>query len=207
MAYHIFYREHVEEDFADMRSWLRVSLVNDIFAARGNGWDPTKTGLEKLHGVLKNRHDQPFPLAELFKVYKESCHAFYDKTDADSIEELTKGKKYIFYLVYGSESPLLLGEEDPIQSKDSLPKDVGKGKLTEAMINSVANLELLSREDNRTKGSKKLKDWIKRQTDKQAYLSQHLIPRDESLWRPTSFKQFLKERARLIADKINDSMR
>ncbi len=206
LAYHIFYSEHVKDDFADMKCWLRLSLVNDIFAARGNGWDPTKTGLEKLHGVLKTRHDQSFPRTELFKIYKKNCNAFYPEVKADNIDELTKGKKYIFYLVYGSESPLLLGEEDHIQSKDSLLKDVGKGKLTEAMINSVANLELLSRDDNRTKGSKKLKEWVRRQANKQAYLDRHLIPPDETLWRPTNFKQFLKARAQLIADKINNSM-
>ncbi len=206
LAYHIFYSEHVKDDFADMKCWLRLSLVNDIFAARGNGWDPAKTGLEKLHGVLKTRHDQSFPRTELFKIYKKNCNAFYPEVKADNIDELTKGKKYIFYLVYGSESPLLLGEEDHIQSKDSLLKDVGKGKLTEAMINSVANLELLSRDDNRTKGSKKLKEWVRRQANKQAYLDRHLIPPDETLWRPTNFKQFLKARAQLIADKINNSM-
>ena len=207
LAYHIFYAEDTLKNFTDMKRWLRLSLLNDMFAARGKGWDPTRKGLEKLHGVLKNYRGQPFPVEELFRVYKENCNSFYSEIIADIIDELTAGKKYIFYLIYGSQSPLLLGEEDHVQPKDSLLKEVGKGNLTEAMINSVANLEMLSREDNRTKGAKKLKDWIKKQPDKQVYLEQHLIPKNETLWRPTNFKQFLKARAQMMSEKINRSMR
>lgn len=209
LAYYIFYNEHADENFDDMKRWLRISLLNDVFAARGNGWDPTRTGLIQLHGVLKNYLSQTFPVDELFKVYKENCKSiiFRSEITAENIEELTKSQKYIFYLIYGSKSELLLGEIDHIQPKDPLMKDVASHKLTETMINSVANLEMLSRDDNRTKSDKKLKDWIKKQPDKREYLELHLIPSDEALWRPTNFKQFLKARAKLIADRINDSMR
>ena len=209
LAYYIFYNEYVDRNFIKMKQWLRISLLNDVFAARGNGWDPTRTGLEKLHGVLKNYHSQPFPVAELFTVYKENCKSiiFRSEIKADIIDELTKSKKYIFYLIYGSKSEPLLEEEDHIQPRNLLLNDVAKNKLTETMIDSVANLEMLSRDDNRTKSDKKLKDWIRKQTNKQAYLERHLIPSDETLWRTTNFKQFLKARAQLIANKINDSMR
>lgn len=210
LAYHIFYSEHADKDFSDMRRWLRISLLNDVFAARGNGWDPTRTGLIQLHGVLKNYLSQTFPVDELFAVYKENCKSiiFCSEITADNIiDELNKSQKYIFYLIYGSKSELLLGEADHIQPRNLLLNYVVGNKLTEPMIDSVANLEMISRDDNRTKSDKKLKDWIKKQPDRQEYLERHLIPSDEALWRPTNFRQFLKARAQLIVNKINDSMR
>lgn len=79
--------------------------------------------------------------------------------------------------------------------------------ITEEMIDSVANLELLSRDDNAEKSDKRLRDWINSRADSREYIDRHLIPDDESLWKTSNFRQFLKARAKLIADKINDSMK
>lgn len=207
LAYHIFYAEHPQENFADMKRWLRLSMLNGIFR-RGCGWVPSERGMIELHNVLKNFRGQHFPTEELFDMCqspKAKLHSFHTKISADNLDEFIASKSYLFYLVYDGEP--LNGEEDHIQARDLLLKDVGKGNMTMEMIDSIANCELLSRTENRTKGAKKLKEWIKRQPDKQAYLKLHLIPEDENLWRPTNFKQFLKARAQLIADKINDSMR
>lgn len=106
----------------------------------------------------------------------------------------------MFYLIYDG-TPLNRGAVDHIQPRSRLLELIGRG-----MIDSIANLELISRDENADKSDKRLKDWIIRQSDKQKYLSRHLIPDEESLWKLSNFKQFLKARAQFIADKINKTM-
>lgn len=114
----------------------------------------------------------------------------------------------MFYLIYGgisSSSEVV----DHIHSKSRLLDLINREQIniSEERIDSVANLELLSRDDNGKKSDKLLIDWLNSRDDRQAYLERHLIPDDESLWKPSNFKQFLRERAKLIADKINASMK
>ena len=205
LAYHIFYANH--EDFDNMRRWLRISMLNGIFR-RGCGWIPSERGMKLLHETFRKFRGQSFPVEELFDVCKRNLHSFYSEVKPGNLDDFDRNRDYMFYLIYDSE-PLSRGVVDHIQPRSRLLELIGRGQknISEEMIDNIANLELLDHEDNATKSDKRLKDWINRQVNRQKYLDLHLIPDDEGLWKPSNFKQFLKERAQLIANKINDSMR
>ena len=207
LAYHIFYSEHAQTDFADMKRWLRISMLNGIFR-RGCGWIPSERGMKLLHETFKDFRGKNFPVEELFDTCKRNLHSFYSQVKPENLDEFDRNRDYMFYLIYAS-APLPRGTVDHIQPRIRLLELIGRGQknITEEMIDSIANLELLSRDDNAEKSDKRLKDWINSRDDRQKYLALHLIPDDESLWKPSNFKQFLKTRAQLIADKINASMR
>lgn len=207
LAYHMFYSEYPRENFGDFKRWLRLSMLNGIFR-RGCGWIPSERGMKLLHDTFKHYRGQAFPVDELFDVCKRNLHSFYSEVKADNLDEFNRNRDYLFYLIYGGEPPKR-NSIDHIQPRVRLLELIGRGQknITEEMIDSVANLELLNRDDNSVKGDKRLKDWLNAQADRRQYLNFHLIPDDEGLWKPSNFKQFLKARAQLIADKINGSMR
>ena len=69
--------------------------------------------------------------------------------------------------------------------------------------NQLANLMLLSREENGSggKGDKTPDEWF---ADKDAgYLKKHLIPSDRTLWKMERFEDFIKERKSLIHDRFS----
>ena len=204
LAYHFFYNDHANENFGDIKRWLRLSIMNGIFR-RGCGWTPSERGIKELHEVLKNYRGQNFPTEILFDVSKDNLHSFYTEINPGNLDEFSRERDYMFYLIYGS-SPLAQGVVDQIQPRNRLLELINRGRnITEEMIDSLANLELLSREDHNDKSDRRLKDWINLQDDRQKYLSMHLIPDDENLWKPSNFKKFLQSRAQLIANKINES--
>ncbi|MBQ3337167.1 MAG: DUF262 domain-containing protein [Selenomonadaceae bacterium] len=207
LSYHIFYAEHADENFQAMRRWLRLSMLNGIFR-RGCGWIPSERGMKLLHDAFKNFHGQPFPVDALFDVCKKNLHSFYSEVKPGNLDDFDRNRDYMFYLIYDG-APLSSGAVDHIQPRARLLGQIGRGQknITEEMIDSIANLELLTREDNAAKSDKRLKDWLNRQADRQKYLERHLIPDNEGLWKPSNFKQFLKARAEKISAKINASMR
>ena len=71
-------------------------------------------------------------------------------------------------------------------------------------INSIANYQLLDVGTNRgEKNAKQLSLWIQNYvTDREFYLSRHLIPSNEKLWNESDFELFLEERSELIFDKV-----
>lgn len=207
LAYHIFYSENAFKNFFDMRRWLRLSMLNGIFR-RGCGWIPSERGMKLLHETFKTYRGQAFPVEELFDICKKKLHSFYSEVKPDNLDGFDRSRDYVFYLIYDG-TPVPRGVVDHIQPRARLLELIGRGQknISEEMIDSLANLELLSHEDNSEKSDKRLKDWLNRQADRQKYLNRHLIPDDEGLWKPSNFKQFLKARSQMITDKINSSMR
>ena len=204
LAYHIFYNEHYNENFSDMRRWLRMSMLNGIFR-RGCGWIPSERGMKLLHEVFKDYREKNFPTDELFDVCKQRLHSFYPQVRAENIDDFDRSRDYMFYLIYDCQTSQQ-AVVDYIQPRNRMIELIGRGKknFTEDMIDSVANLELLSRDEISEKGNKRLRDWLNSRNDLHAYLRKHLIPDDESLWKPGNFRKFLETRSQMIADKIRD---
>ncbi|MCR5834279.1 MAG: DUF262 domain-containing protein [Selenomonadaceae bacterium] len=207
LAYHIFYNDPIYDNFADMKRWIKLSMLNGIFR-RGCGWTPSERGMRELHTVLKDSRGQTFPTDNLFDVCKNNLHSFYAEVNAGNLDEFNRDRDYMFYLMYNGE-PLSQGIVNHIQPRKTMLELIGRvrNSFTEEMIESIANLHLLSREDVKEKSKYRLKDWISAQSDKRAYLAKHLIPEDEKLWRPNNFRKFLQARAELVAARINDNLR
>lgn len=204
LAYHFYYADRAHDDFADMKRWLRLSLLNGIFR-RGCGWTPSERGLKLLHEVFKGSRGEKFPLAQLFDLCKQNLHAFYTEVNAGNLDEFNRD--YLFYLIYDNTPPAQTSPNH-IQPRSRLLELVGRGRsnITEELIDSVANMELLSRDDIFDKGERRLREWLNRQDDMQRYLATHLIPTDENLWKPSNYRKFLAARSQMIADKINASI-
>lgn len=68
----------------------------------------------------------------------------------------------------------------------------------------IANLMLLTREENGAGGKSDMdpSEWFKDKSEK--YLKQHLIPNNSELWEIENFDLFVKERKQLITNKFRE---
>lgn len=215
VSYHLFHQDKsIEEirsyfdnhdtanqDFLLIKKWIYHSLLNGVFRSRGAGWVSYKTGVRKLLDEIKNHRDKLFPTEELFNVYIQHPINFQQSYDMDILGALDS--TFVFYLIYDCKMTNRINDIDHIMPKSILQNyDYEWGK-----INGIANYQLLDYSTNRgNKNSSSFVDWLCNEEnvkDKNAYLKQHLIPKDETLWREDKFKEFIEERSKLIVEKIN----
>ena len=218
IAYHIFWQsdnpveirklfdkfDTKDKNFHDMSLWLKLSLLNNVFK-RGCGWDPMRTGMNRIHEVMFRNKGRDFPLNELLALYKSRLHKFFDKDDITYKSLDSLDQEYIFYMIYGGRrSTIRLEDKDHVQPRALLEK----ANVSPLNISSLGNLQYLDYGTNRgEKNSLELRDWINSKVEnKDEYLSRHLIPEDESLWTSDKFTPFLNARLRLIARKIKSML-
>lgn len=214
ITYHIFYSKTSSDQLSgifsrfdttdkscqDMAVWLRLSILNKVFS-RGCGWIPYKTGIRKIHSVMKENKGRDFPKDSLFAVYNYHPLYFYDKVNENNLSFFDQ--EYMLYLIYNGQPTVRSEDIDHIHPY-SLLKKAG---VDESRINNIANYQLLDSGTNRgIKNCKELVDWIQNCVDnsiQKGYLERHLIPRDKSLWKTENYDQFYVERSKLIAAKLN----
>ena len=216
LAYHIFHSdidnsmlpkmtdayETQGGDCQRMKRWLRIALLNGIFS-RGCGWVPYKTGINKLHGVIKKHKGKEFPIGELFQVCKNHpLHFFETVATAGKIDSFDRD--YVFYLLYDCQPTVRIENVEHIHSRSRLMR----AKVADEQINSIGNLALLDYVTNIRKSDLEVSVWLNSdtyvdQSTKSVYLKRHLIPEDQNLWKATSFAKFLSVRSQMIADKLN----
>ncbi len=74
-------------------------------------------------------------------------------------------------------------------------------KINKKDRDQIANLMLLSAEENRDEKKDKLpEEWLKDKNDD--YFDIHLIPRDKELWKLENFEKFVEKRKKLIEEKF-----
>ena len=218
LAYHIFYQncgtnelqnlfnrfDVKDKDFRNMSLWLKMSLLNQVFK-RGCGWIPEKTGVSKIHAILRKNKGGLFPLSEIFQLYRERLHKFIDAKEV-SIQTIDNlDQEYIFYLMYNgtTRSSIRFEDKDHIQPKSLLQKN----GVPSIKINSIGNLQLIDLATNRgIKNDRPLSEWIELVDDKAAYIERHLIPEDEALWDIKKFYEFLRARLKKIESKIKSGL-
>jgi len=214
ITYHIFYSktstdqlsdifsrfDTTDKSCQDMAVWLRLSILNKVFS-RGCGWIPYKTGIRKIHAVMKENKGRSFPKDSLFTVYNYHPLYFYDKVNENNLNFFDQ--EYMLYLIYNGQPTVRSEDIDHIHPY-SLLKRAG---VDESRINNIANYQLLDSGTNRgIKNGKEPADWIQNCIDnsiQKGYLERHLIPRDKSLWKTENYDQFFVERSKLIAAKLN----
>lgn len=193
-----------DRDFHNMSLWLKLSLLNEVFK-RGSGWMPEKTGLNKLHEIMKHNRRGIFPLDELLELYQARLHHFFDHKHITPECLDVLDQEYIFYMIYGGRrSSIRLEDRDHIHPRMILER----AKVSPLKISSIGNLQLIDYATNRgEKSSLELRDWINMYvTNRGEYISRHLIPDDENLWTSDRFNGFLRARLRMMADKIKSSL-
>lgn len=188
-------------DFMPIKNWLYHSLLNGVFRSRGAGWVSYKTGVRKLLNELKDYKNKTFPINKLFNVYIQHPLNFELNYTEELLDNLDPS--FIYYLIYNCKESSRVNDIDHIMPK-SILQNYG---YTWDKINSISNYQLLDYSTNRgNKNSSPFNDWINNQEnvkDKDQYVKMHLIPTDETLWLEEKFEDFIKNRAKLIVNKIN----
>jgi hypothetical protein len=78
-----------------------------------------------------------------------------------------------------------------------------RAEYIENISGKVANLQLLTSEDNLDKVDSEFQDWLTGLTDE--YRERHLIPEDESLYTVDNFPSFVERREELIKEHITQT--
>lgn len=192
------------KDYCECYKWLYESLLNGVFKSRGAGWIPYTTGVRKILEVMKVNSGNIFPRKEIYDVYREHPLHFF-KTSIKDIELDYYDASFVYYLIYDKQCVVRLQDEDHIHPQHILEK---KGFEWDD-INSIANFQLIDRNTNRgSKNAKELHNWIKEDVaNKTFYLSRHLIPPEEYLWKSDNFLDFIKKRRSMIAEKLKNAIK
>lgn len=209
IGYHLFHKKSVStedikdyfrnveknEDYTLIHRWIYLSLLQKIFRRRGAGWIAYKTGIRKILEVMKEYKNEKFPIGEIFKVYIEHPLYFKENIYEERLDDYDRD--FLMYIIYGKK--FRKEDLDHIHPY-SILEDKG---FSPEEINTVVNLQLLDYGLNRgDKNNKKLKDWIEDLPDKKNYLKRHLIPDNPELWSSDNYKEFIKERKKLIKEKL-----
>lgn len=217
IVYHIFYSDistdqlegmfdrfdTADKNFCNMKSWLQLSLMNKVFS-RGCGWIPYRTGVRKIHAVMKAHKGGQFPKDDLLWVYKtHPLNFFSDSVTADFLDSFDRD--YLFYLLYNKSSSFRIEDIDHIH-----PKSLLEWRYEYSDINTIRNYQLLEAGTNRgEKNGKELYVWISeyvKPENRNEYLRRHHIPNDSKLWKSENYKEFLRERTDLLIRALRDAI-
>lgn len=220
LAYHIFNKPCGDDElphlfdnfdtnnseFTAMKRWLQLSLLNRTFSY-GCGWRANSTGMTQIHKVMKASKGQDFPVNGLFSLYAYRLNRFTRKQHITVNNLALLDEDYLFMMIYGNPKSSLRDEDTDHIHPVSLLEKAG---ASPDKIDSIGNLQRIDQDTNRNgKRAKEFGEWIKTGVSEEnlpCYLEKHLIPKDSSLWYVSKFDEFLREKLRLIADKIKSSL-
>jgi uncharacterized protein with ParB-like and HNH nuclease domain len=190
-----------------VRKWLLLVLLNNVFGGQSDSL------LTDLRAVVNAATLNDFPTKELTaQISKSGGKAQFDDAAIDSFLEYRYGDRDIFLplsLLYDEHGwgnttyhmdhifPQSAFDRKSL-SKSGLDADAVKEYIE--MSNSIANLQLLTEQENLEKSGKKFDQWItSRATD---YKTKHLIPDDAGLYNMQNFPKFIEEREALITKRL-----
>jgi hypothetical protein len=181
-----------------IRRWLILALLNGVFGGSSDSM------LSKLRETIK-RHGENgrmFPIEELDAASRQAKRI--PTSDKEAIKE-------ILDLQYGwpvtrLAQTLLFDERGwgviPYECDHIFPLDGFSKhfKQYKDLANKFGNLTLISAPANNEKRATPFEEWIGKQEP--AFLERHLIPQSPELWKFDKFPDFLKERERLILERL-----
>ena len=189
-----------------IRKWFIFSTLRNVFGRSSD------TILTRLRGVLKRcDSNAPFPADELYKSLE--IEPSLTDEEIDHFLEYQHGQRYtgLVLALLCPDSSWMGGEleQDHIFPQTEFDKtklkkrDYEEATIVEYMscLHKIPNLELLSKDDNRSKGGKSYSDWLKDRSPD--YRSRHLIP-DLPDYGLDHFLEFFKERKRLMIKKLEE---
>lgn len=205
-----------EDDKKRISTWLTLSLLKGIFGGQSD------SVLRTIRDVIKKSSSKNyFPLKEIVQAFKNSPDKNYSLDD-EIIEGFLKEKyqssmaSLILYLLY-PEVVMKLGQniaqdhmhcktnfidEDKFNSIGFSVDDIDFCK-NEDNWNSVLNLQLLSELDNKSKGTRSLKEWASdtKTTNKEMYLDENtsLDIKDFRLFIDTRKKNIIKKIKEIVS--------
>jgi uncharacterized protein with ParB-like and HNH nuclease domain len=192
----------------NVRNWLIASLLNGVFGGSSDSM------LTIIRNALQSQSEgSNFPISLINKVIEKAGRtAYFDDNAVANYLSNQYGEQQTFLalsVLYRDYNwGAFKSHEDHIFPKSILnKKNLGKYDLTDDQINkciemkdSIANLELLSPEENEEKHAKTLEKWLA--TRDRSFRSKHLIPDDPKLWKIERFPEFVQAREKLIEERL-----
>ncbi|WP_276302658.1 DUF262 domain-containing protein [Halorussus lipolyticus] len=189
--------------------WLTSALLNGTFNSR-----PDEV-LDDARAAI-NQSDGAFPLQTIHEKMRGrgKVVGFSEEVLQTLLEETTyrSQKSFLLLSLLHFDEAVRQGvnyEQDHIFPQNKLDEetlveehgfDPMQAKQYEEAKNRIANLQLLTDEENARKQELPFDEWITTRTD--PYRERHCIPNNPSLYKLENFPEFLNQREQLIRDKI-----
>ncbi len=199
------------EDREKIRKWFAISLLKRVFSGQPDNV------LRPIRGIIKNKTSFPFDqIIEKFKGTNKSI--LFPEDDIENLLSLKYGRAYTFSvlaLLYPNLDFRNKFHQDHIFPKSYFTyKKLNKMGIKDDDIlfylenyNFIANLQLLEGVPNAEKNKKYFKQWLDEtfpdEEEKKLYMTRNYIPQNISL-DFNNFKEFFKEREKLIAKKLKE---
>lgn len=208
LYFHYNYGVKWSERAEDIQTYLLRTSLTGAFSGSSD------TIINKV--VSKIKEDEDFNLGNIYEAIREGNRNL--RVTKDTILSLSYGSSEIhllFNIWYGfNYQPILANNEPQIdhifpQSKLRQVKEINPDsgrrvmKYRKPVRDQLANLMLLSREDNGPAGKKDIlpEEWFADKSEE--YLDKHLIPKDPDLWKLDNFEDFIEARKKRINEQFD----
>lgn len=198
-----------EENEKNIFKWLNLTFIKKIFS------NSSDLILQKIRKVLLNKKNEnpslfPFPLKEIAEEFNKDTSKNYKLEDKMLTDLIKRAKKdepttwYLLFLLY----PDLVKKYDKLVQDHMHPKSFLEKMFEQNRdlryddwqkdIDSLANLQLLTSDDNLSKSNKPLKDWVEglKKNKKDLFIS------EETSLEPEDFPKFIEDRRENMKTKL-----
>jgi len=190
-----------------VRRWLIASLLNNVFGGSSDSIIASIRVALKDAGPLSD-----FPIEQINKRISESGRRgeFSDVADSFLATEYGGTKTFLALSVLYDDNNW--GDKQ-VQQDHIFPENMfsyqdmvanGQEALWHkyyGLHNRIANLELLTQQENLEKLNKPFDEWIRSRDV--SFKKRHLIPDNPDLWKFENFEGFIDERERLIVERLD----
>ena len=190
-----------------VRRWLVASLLNNAFGGSSDSL------LSSIRSILKDLGpNRDFPANTInAKISESGRRGDFDDTALNRVLEIKYGSKEVFLalsLLYDDNN---WGDKE-IHRDHIFPEDMfdySRWEDTDRenmwwehydQSNRIANLELLTKQENLDKLNKPFDEWIS--TRDASFMRRHLIPENPRLWRLENFARFIAAREEMIKARL-----
>jgi len=194
------------EQFAQVRKWLMMVLVNNVFGGASDN------ALREVRSVLRSSSDEFAVDAMNDKLAAIQRQTRFDQTAVENFLAINYSRATSFFALSLLYDRTHWGEEP--WNKDHIfpqswftPKALADHGIPadqhERYIdghNRIANLQLLTQQENIEKSDKDFEEWIRSRDA--AFKQRHLIPEDRNLLRFENFERFVEAREELIRERL-----
>lgn len=195
------------QNAARVRRFLTMALLNNVFGGTSDNL------LRDIRQVLQARGKQDFPIEAISeKAAQSGRSAHFDDFAIENFLSVTYGKQLTFLalsLLYEENRwGILPYHQDHIfprglfthKKMDDAGLSADQEKRYLELMNRIGNLELLLAHENEEKSDQIFETWIR--TRDASFLDRHLIPQDKHLFFFTRFEDFVREREKLIRQRL-----
>lgn len=183
-------------DTKRMRNWLLNALLAGSFSGHSD------TAIEKARKIIDDAGSKKFPSTELNLAFKELRQS--TEVSQQVLNDISYGSPESYLLLYllypystnfKPSSDANYPEQDHIFSRKEL-----EGKYGMSEINGVGNLRFITSYANKRKNGTPYSEWIQKESQEELKLA--LIPDEPKKWNVNNYKEFVKERKKLMLTQI-----